>query len=158
MKLKEFWFIIITACLVIAIILVVLFKFIIVRKEPGVLTIDRLDSIIVYDLHEKPNKLIDLFNRDKNTYLLLFELDNCYSCIFKGMNELNRLRRAGEHCIAIAVHDYIPDVVGFSQVQDFSPFFVLKKIDFYRHIHVSYMPVFFILFKGKVINSRFITP
>jgi len=136
----------------------IIFKFVLPRSETGSFEIKDLNTITVYDLNENPLNLTDLLDKDKETYCLMFELTNCYSCIFKGIEELRQLRQSGAHCLAIAVHDLVFDIEGWSKKQSFSPFFVLKKIDFYRAIQSPFMPVLFTLENGKVTHFRFITP
>jgi len=136
----------------------VIFKFVLPRSGLGPFVIKNLNAVTVYDLNENPLKLIDLLDKDKESYCLMFEITNCYSCIFKGIEELRQLRQSGAHCLAIAVHDLVYDIEGWSRKQTFSPFFVLKKIDFYRAVHSPLMPVLFTLKNGKVTHFRFITP
>jgi hypothetical protein len=158
MKRANFVANIIIALLVAVAAALIIVKFVLPRSEAGPFEIKDLNAVTVYDLNENPLRLTDLLDKDKETYCLMFELTNCYSCIFNGIEELRQLRQSGAHCLAIAVHDLVYDIEGWSRKQAFSPFFVLKKIDFYRAIQSPLMPVLFTLKNGRVTRFRFITP
>ncbi|MCK4766124.1 MAG: hypothetical protein KAW12_28255 [Candidatus Aminicenantes bacterium] len=158
MKKSDLFFNIGIPVLFVGIIAIVVFKFIIQEQNPGLFAVRELSSISVVDLNNNKLNLMDLLDKDNETYCFLFELTNCYSCIYNGIEDLKKLKSSGSNCIAIAVHDLTDEVAGWSQNHDFSPFFVLKKIDFYKYFQCSTMPVLFSLKKGKVKAFRFITP
>ena len=102
--------------------------------------------------------MIDILDKNDETYCLIFELDNCNTCIYKGIDDLNRLKKDGLDTIAIIVHDSIEDINGWSKHYDYSSFYMLKKSEFYKNITSSILPVFIKIKKGKVMNYRFIIP
>lgn len=158
MKKNDLLLNVVITVLLAAVVVVVIVKFVITGKNSDLFNIDALESITVYDLNKNPLKFSDLLAKDKETYCLLFEWTSCYSCIVNGIEDLEKLKESGSHCMAIAVHDLVYDINGWSKHQDFSPFFVLKKIDYYKNIRSATLPVIFTIKNGKVENFRFIEP
>ena len=143
----------------IGIIPIIVFKFVIPQKpQQRIFGIKDYEKITVTDLNGNELKLRDLVPKDESTYCLLFEMTNCYSCIFEGIEDLKRLKSAGKPCIALVVHHLIDEVSGWSANHDFTPFFMLKKHDFYEHIHTPLMPVMIKIKNGKTESYRYITP
>lgn len=159
MNKRDLFYNIAIGVVIIGIIAIVIFKFVI-PKEPqqGIFGIKEYEKITITDLNGAELKLKDLVAKDESTYCLLFEMTNCYSCIFKGIEDLKRLKSAGKTCIALVVHHLIDEVNGWSANHDFTPFFVLKKQDFYEHIHTPLMPVMIKIKNGNVESYRYITP
>ncbi len=157
MKKSDLFLNIAISVLFVAIVVVVLFKYVI-RDDSHLFHIENLNIISVAELDGKVVPLIDLVDKNGDTYCLIFELNNCYSCIVNGLEDLKKLQAAGAKCIAIVVHDYIEEVNGWSKNHDFSHFYIIKKIDFFKTIHSSVLPVVFRIKDGKVKNFKFITP
>ncbi|MCP4214118.1 MAG: hypothetical protein GY765_05655, partial [bacterium] len=120
--------------------------------------IDDLGNLPLHHLQGDTLKLGDALDSDKPTYCFIFQLKDCASCIFKGLDDLVQLKKQGSSCIAIALHDYVEEVEGWSAHRDFSPFYVLKRADFYAQVHSMMLPVFVKFQDGKVKSFRFITP
>ena len=131
MKRSDLFFNIAIPVLFVGIVTLVVYKFIIKEQNPGLFAVKELSNISVVDLNNNKLALTDLLDKENETYCFLFELTNCYSCILEGLEDLKKIRKAGSFCIAIVVHDLIEEVQGWSNTQDFSPFFMIKKIDFY---------------------------
>ena len=102
------------------------------------------------------SKLFSLLNRMEDNYLLIFSFNDCSSCIYRGIDELKTLKKAGKTCIAIVVHDYYEEIKSWSSNQDFSPFMVLKRIDFHEHIKTSSTPVLVKIRDRKIKNAFYI--
>ena len=141
----------------IGIIAVLIMKFALAKKPSG-FSIKDPANISVLDLKGNRVTLSNLFDSEKGTYCLIFELTNCNTCIVKGINDLIQLNGVGERCIAIVINDLPEEVIGWSQFQEFSSFYVLKKIDFFNHIQSALLPVFFKIKAGEIEMFRFITP
>jgi hypothetical protein len=154
MKKSTLFYSILIVFLSICIVLVILFKFIL-KPGPG-FNIEKRESIRVTDLNGKESGLFSLFNGKEDTYLLIFSFNDCSSCIYRGIEELKTIKKAGRTCIAIVVHDYYEEIKSWSANQDFSPFVVLKRIDFYEHIKTSSTPVLVKIRNGKIKNAFYI--
>jgi hypothetical protein len=147
--------------LVIAVVVVVFFKFV---SGPGrhehddSFRIDALDNLVLTDMNNNSIKFPDLLDKNKETYCLLFEMTNCYSCIYYGIEDLKKLKKAGKACMAIVVDDRLYEVVGWSEKQGFSSIFMLGKVDFYDHIRSPTLPVMVKIKDGEVKSFRYITP
>jgi len=157
MKKKDWFYFAAIGAVVIGIIAVIVFKFVLPGKSQlGGFAVKDLEKIAVMDLSGNKLQLSDLLSKDLSTYCFLFELTGCYSCIFRGIADLKQLKAAGKPCIALAVHHLIDEVAGWSANQDFSPFFMLEKHDFYEYIHTPVMPVMIKIKNGKVESFRYI--
>jgi hypothetical protein len=143
----------------IGIIAVFVFKFVLPDKpQQDGFAVREFEKITVIDLSRNELQLADLVSKDLSTYCFLFEMTNCYSCIFQGIEDLKKLKAAGKPCVALAVHHLIDEVAGWSANYDFSPFFMLEKHNFYEHIHTPVMPVMIKIKNGKVETFRYIQP
>ena len=140
------------------IMVVVLFKFVINRNPRPPFGINDFEKILVTDLSGSEVKLSDLVSPDVTGYCLIFEIKDCPPCIYEGLQDLKKLKEAGKPCLALVVHDLINEVSGWAAVNDFSPIFMLRKVDFYEHFHSVLTPVVVKLKNGKVVSHRYITP
>ena len=156
MKKSEILYSISMGALALGIILVILFKFVLNQKSRESFTIKSIDEINVSDLNGNKIKLASFLEKDNLTYLLIFQLSDCYSCIYIGLNDLKDLQRAGKQCLGIVVHDYLEEVNGWSTHQDFSPFLMLKRLDFFEYVKSAHTPVFVKIVKGKIDSYRYI--
>lgn len=141
-----------------AIAAVIVFKFVIPGDNPNQFKIENTEEIVLTDLDGNSVALESLLRHHDSTFCLLFELSSCYSCIYNGLVDLKTLKDSGNHCIAVAVHDRLDDIEGWSEKQEFSPFFMLKKVDFYRHIHSPVLPVLIQLTGHTVKKFKYILP
>lgn len=156
MKKYTLFYSILITLLSICIVLVILFKFIL-KPKPG-FNIENRDRLTVTDINGKEINLFSLFDHKEDTYLLIFSFNDCSSCIFRGIEELKAIKKAGRNCIAIVIHDYYEEIKSWSTNQDFSPFVVLKRIDFHDHIKTSLTPVLVKIRNGKIKNAFYILP
>ncbi|MBC7361466.1 MAG: hypothetical protein H5U06_04185 [Candidatus Aminicenantes bacterium] len=113
------------------------------------ITISRLDGTQI--------KLVDMVKNKDEAYILLFRLNDCYSCITKGLSDLQNLSKSGYECIAIVIHDCLPDVKGFAEMFSGISFHQLTIKEQYEYIHSPYFPVILSLKNKRVVNYRFIT-
>ncbi len=160
MKIKENLLNATLVLIIIAVVTVILFKFVLTgdHHDHNAVSIENPDQISLIDMHGNSIKFPDVVDSDRETYLLIFEMTNCYTCIFDGIGDLIKLKKAGKNCLTIAVHDQLIDVSGWSATHDFTPFYMLKKVDFYEHIRCSKFPVMVKLKNGVPISHRFIEP
>jgi hypothetical protein len=159
MKKKEWIYNTAIGVVAICIMVVVVFKFVLPEKSrQGGFAVKEFEKITVKDLSGSELQLADLVSKDLSTYCFLFEMTNCYSCIFQGIEDLKKLKAAGKPCVALAVHHLVDEVAGWSANHDFSPFFMLEKHNFYEHIHTPVMPVMVKIKNGKVESFRYIRP
>ena len=159
MKSKDLIFSLGIVVLLIAVVVVVVFKFVLnPGRHDAAFRIDSLENLVLIDMNNNSIKFPDLLDKNKETYCLIFEMTNCYSCIYFGIEDLKKLRKAGNDSMAIVVDDRLYEVAGWSEKQEFSPIFMLKKIDFYDHIQSSLLPVLVKIKDGEVKSYRYITP
>ena len=141
--------------LTVGIILVVLFKFVI--KTGDTFAILNFRDINVMEFNGNNGELKNFLSKDETTYCLIFDLNDCYSCINRGLEELKTLKSQGSACLGIVIHDFIEEVRGWAANYEFSPFLMLKRGDFYKHVKTPYTPVL-VIFEGEKVGSyRFIT-
>lgn len=133
---------------------VIMFKFILKPSPP--FSIEEIDKITITDLNGKEFKLGFFFLKDEYSYLLVADLNDCYSCIYRGIGELKTLKKAGRYCMVLVVHDSIEEVKGWSAQFEFSPFMVLNRIDFYENMKISSTPVLVKIRNGKIKNVLYI--
>lgn len=159
MQKKDLYYNIAIGIVVLAIVVVILFKFILPGKSTrGGFAINHFEKVTVLDLGGNQLKLADLVSKNESTYIFILELTNCNSCIYQGMEDLKKLKEAGKPCLSIVSHHLLDEVSGWSTTQDFSPFYMLHKHDFYEHIHSPVMPVLAKIRNGKVESFRYIRP
>jgi hypothetical protein len=144
--------------LVIAIMVLIVVKFIAPKNVNADVRIKDHEKITVMDLDGNQISLVDLFDKADTTYFFIFEMNDCFSCISKGLEDLKSLKKAGKPCMGIVVHHMVDEVKGWSANYDFSPFFVIKKPDFYEYIKTPVTPVMVEFKNGKVENYRFFRP
>ncbi len=156
MSKKNFYLNIAIIMMIIAIILLVVFKFVINDNRNDVsLDIEKTNLV---DLNGNKIKLSQMLSNDKVTYCLIFDMNDCPSCILKGLNDLSELKKTGLKSMAIVVHNRIDEVSGWSSNYDYSPFYMLNRNKFYEYIHVQSTPVIIKIRNGKVENYRYIFP
>ena len=156
MKKSTLFYSILIALLSICIILVIIFKFLL-KPDPG-FNIEKRERIMVTDLNGKESNLFSLFDNKDDAYFLFFLFNDCSSCIYRGIEELKAIKKAGRISIAIVVHDYYEEIKSWAENHDFSPFVVLKRIDFYEHIKTPSTPVLVKIRNGKIKNAFYIFP
>jgi hypothetical protein len=144
--------------LVIGIAAVLIFKFVLDDPPHESFRINGIDQIIVSDLNGNEIKLSEFLAKDTATYFMLFGLNDCFSCIYLGLEDLKVLKKAGRPCFGLVVHDYIEEVGGWAAQYDFTPFLVLKKLDFLENIKSASTPVFVKFADGKVESYGYISP
>jgi hypothetical protein len=140
------------------VILVALFKFILPNKPASSFQLNNPEQIEVQDFMENKLPLSGVIDKEKLTYIFIFEITDCGTCLFKGMEDMMRLKKAGNPCLAIAVHDLLDELRGWSAHYEFTPFYMLKKTDFYQHIQAAGTPVIAKIKHKKVVGYRYIVP
>lgn len=158
MKKKDLFLNIVIGVLSAAIVVVALYKFVIVNEPQKNFGFKDFHRLEVTDLNGNPLNVASLMSETGDTYLLVFDLKDCPSCIFRGKDEIKHLREAGKHGFVIMVHDSIEEVSGWASANDVSPIFMMKRVDFYDHVHTSRTPVVVKMRKDNVESFRFITP
>jgi hypothetical protein len=143
----------------IAIVFVLLYKFVI--KRPLVIEgpkIENPEKITALRLDGSEVNLFGLISEKDECYCLLFELDNCQSCIYKGIVELETLEKEGKNCLGIAIHDWFEEIKGWSQHYKLKTFVVLKKVRYYEYIHSPHLPIIIKFKEGKINSYKYISP
>lgn len=160
MKKKDLFANIVIGLLAVAIVVVALFKFVFTEppKASQAFSFKSFETTTVEDMNGDSIKLPLIFKSGEITYCLLFSINDCSTCIIKGTNDLKALRKAGKNCTWIAIHDSVEDVNGWSSVNNISPIFMLKRVNFYENVTASMTPVLIKMNGNKVESYRFITP
>ncbi|MCP5105384.1 MAG: hypothetical protein GY950_18490 [bacterium] len=143
--------------LLIVVVAVVYVKFFAAKPQSPV-DIKGIDTLTVLDTSGTAVKFSGLMENGRSAYVFIFYMDDCYSCIHRGIQDLVQLQKDGKNCVGLVVHELINEVEGWSAKQEFSPFFMIKKTDFYEHVNTSMTPVIMKIVDGKVESSRYITP
>ncbi len=141
--------------MVLAIVTIITFKFVLPAKPDLIIDFKKMDLL---DLNKNTIVLSDLLNKEETSYCMIFDLNDCFSCINKGIADLKALQEAGHNAIAIAVHQQVDELNGWSKHHDFSPFFMIRRPDFYQHIEVQTTPVIIKIEKNEIKNFRYILP
>ena len=115
-------------------------------------------EISVRDLKGETVNLADRLSPRGATWLMFFGLNQCYSCVARGLDDLTLLRKKGEHCLAVAVHGNLDGVNGWLAHESFRPVFVLSRESFLCHVACRSLPVILRLEKGKVTSCRYPAP
>ncbi|UCH97252.1 MAG: hypothetical protein JSV88_10485 [Candidatus Aminicenantes bacterium] len=156
MKKSDIFYFIGVGVLLVGIVLAVIFKFVLNPRES--FEIKHIDQLKVTDLSGTEVKLIDLLSTGEASYCLIFDLNsNCFSCVYQGIEDLKNLKNAGKICFGLVIHDSIEEVKVWGSNYKFSPFLMLKKLDFFNHIKSVKTPVFVKIKRGKVESYRYIT-
>jgi len=160
MKYKETFINIAIAALIIGTVILIIIKFVINKDKDNSMAfrIDDFDTLYLEDLDGHKIKFSKLLDDNRSTFCLIFEMSNCGSCIFEGIEDLKRIKNTGKQCFAVVVHDLVDEVAGWSIHYKFSPFFAMKKVDFYEHIQSPLLPVVVKIKGRKVENFRYIIP
>jgi hypothetical protein len=150
-KLEQFYSIGI-GVLLMGIIALVLFKFVFVPQRQDTFRIEKIDTMPILDLDGNKLHLSDLLSKDTDTYFLIFNLNDCLGCIYKGLEELKNLDNAGKTCFGLVIDDYFQEVATWASHYEFSHFLVIKRVDFYEHIKSPITPVL-VRFRNQEVDS-----
>lgn len=150
---------IIQGVLIVSAIVVMLFAFVI-NKEAGVKAfgIKEFENIPVTDLEGSEIKLVDLVSKDENTYIFIFRLLDCPSCVKQGIQDLRSLVKAGKSGLVLVVYDSMDEVEEIAAQYNLSLFFLLGKKDFFEYVHTPVMPVLIKIKNNKLQSHRYIRP
>jgi len=89
----------------------------------------------------------------KSVALLFLEIDNCSSCIYKGLNELNNSSYEG---IIIVINNNPDYFRGWVENLEFKNIYIISKNEFYENIKCPYLPVLVLIKDLKIENIRYI--
>jgi len=144
------------ASISVAIIVVTLFKFVL-NKEARIITVENPRKVTLMSTDERLINLVDLMENRDDFFVVIFGFEDCYSCISRGLSDLSALKKAGKNCAALVVYDYLDDIKGWSEKQEFSPIFMIKKSVYFENIKTPHLPVFIHFRKGEIEKYQFIT-
>lgn len=116
------------------------------------------NNISVLDLMGNQIKLPDIMAKDETVYCLVYDLNNCYTCIYKGIEDMRSLKKAGKKTMILVLNDFVDTVRGHAGLYDYSPFFALRKTEFYEHFQIPLLPAVIQVKNGKILKGIFITP
>lgn len=142
---------------------VLIFRFVIPGSGEPRLSHLRLDApgkITISDMNGNKTTLLEIMPEKTTFYLMICDMDDCFSCIYKGVGDTKRLSDAGHENAVIVVADKLEDVRGWSTINfpTYSNFYMLDTASFYDHIHTARTPIIAKFERGKVISFRLIEP
>jgi hypothetical protein len=114
-------------------------------------------EITVHDMGDKDAQLADILAGTPESYILLLELDNCPTCLYKGMRDIEALVKAGQSAYVVVVDDWQSEVQGWSKHYPDVPVFRMAKDVFYGELRASHLPVLLKLANTELVSHRFIT-
>jgi len=155
MKKRELFYDILIAVVLAAIIGAVVYKFVLKHNPQMEFATDELNKITLNTLSHTKLKMSDII-KEKDVFVLIIDMNDCYTCIHKGIEDLKRLQKSGKECFVIVIHDYLDEVKGWSETIDFKPFYAIEKVDYYEHIHSKITPVLIHFKKGRINKYNFI--
>jgi hypothetical protein len=141
---------------ILAVLVVVLIKFVLPGKSGVRYEFRDFEKIVLHDLNGKEIMLSSLVSKDESTYCFLFNMSDCFSCIVKGIEDLESLKNSGKRAIGLMVHDSVEEVKGWSSNYKFSPFYAIKRAVVYEHIIVPKLPVMLEIRDNSIENIRYI--
>lgn len=142
--------------LILAIVGVFVFKFLPKPHPRESFLFNNIQQVSVLDLAGNPIKLVDILDSQKETYIMFLELRNCGSCLVAGIEDMIRLKKAGNPAIIIPVHERVDEILGWSGTWEFSPFYMIKTADFYQQLQCAVLPVIVKVKNQKVTGYRYI--
>ncbi len=158
MKIKEHFYTIGIVVLLLCIAAVAIFKFVLPAKPVDSFHVKNIEQLTVMDLDGNEITFSDIPPKDDSSYFLLFSLKDCYSCIYRGLEELTALKKAGKNCFGLVIDDNYKEVDIWAANYEFSPILVLKRVNFYEHIKSAVTPVLVKFENGNVESFKYITP
>jgi hypothetical protein len=154
---KKQLFLNISICIaVISVVVVVLIKFVLPGKSWSEYKFQDFEKITVFDIEGKETKFSTMVSTSESTYCFLFNMEDCYSCIVKGIQDLESLKNSGKRAIAVMVHDYPDELKGWSGNFKFTPLYSIKRAEVYEHIIVPKLPVMLEIKDNEIESIRYI--
>jgi len=105
---------------------------------------------------EKKEILFSALLNSHESYLLFFDLSSCPPCIFRGINELEKLKKDGKNAIAIAINDWAEEWITWTMNVGFRPIYMLRKESIGPSLCFPYLPVLLRLKNKKVTGHKYI--
>jgi len=121
------------------------------------LLLGNLEQVTLHDLQEESDTFAELLAKHPDAHVLILELENCASCLYKGMNDLSALVTEGHDGFVVVVNDWQEEVVGWSGNYPQVPFFRMTRSDLYTGMNIPHLPVLLGFEKGSLTSHRFIT-
>ncbi|NIM11174.1 MAG: hypothetical protein GTO45_04220 [Candidatus Aminicenantes bacterium] len=140
------------------IILVSISRFMPEKEKHENFRISEIEKVQVTGIDSSNIGFRSLVGTNESVYCMIFEQTNCDSCIYHGIEDLKSLQKEGKSCFALLVHDYLDEFKGYAGTFNFSPFYMLKKKDFYEYFSAEHLPVIVKINNGRVKSFRYITP
>lgn len=134
----------------------VIFKLIVKSHNSADFNI-RMEEIKITNMEGGSEDLIDLAAEKSETYILIMRLNDCYSCVAKGIEDIKSLYSSGYGYVVIAAHDSLDEVRGFAGIFSDVKFYQLSVADLYQSIRSPMLPVMAKVKNGRVVGHRFIT-
>ena len=115
-----------------------------------------LETLPVVNLEGGRNTLGEVLG-GQNHFRLFVELSNCDTCIYKGLNDLSALQKAGHPCTIFVIHDYQEEVHSWSVHAKGIPVYRVARDDFYVNVDATTLPVLCTFAENQIKKFRVIT-
>jgi hypothetical protein len=145
----------------IALVVVAMFRFGFFKVGEGnaeSFRIEDASAIEVRDMSGSLLKLSDILNKDEVTHVLIFDSNDCPSCIYLGLEDLKHLRKEGRQAIALMIHGSLAEARSFASVNEVDQLMKLSKVTFYEKFQCALTPVMVKFKKSEVSSYRYIKP
>jgi hypothetical protein len=140
--------------LLVALILLVYVRF--VKTRNSFFEMREVDQMELSTVDNESLKYSDIASKKGETFILILEISNCPSCIAKGFEEVQSLKKVGKQTSVIVVYDWVDEWRNWTKNYDFEPIYMLKRESYQRSIFSPYLPVLIKLDKGKLKNYRYV--
>ncbi len=120
--------------------------------------IEDVSAIEVQDMNGSLMKLSDILSKDGLTHVLVFDSNDCPSCIYLGLEDLKHLKKEGREAIALMIHGSLAEARSFASVNEVEQLMKLSKVTFYEKFQCALTPVMVKFKKCEVSGYRYIKP
>lgn len=132
-------FYVIFSVAVLILIIAAIFKFGILNKNRKELLLASENTIEIVDLSMKKLSFNELIKPEESNYILFMEINNCPSCIQKGIALLQSFV-ANNNCMIMIVHNWPEELKNWKSNFNFDKTFVIKPEVFYKSFDINYLP------------------
>jgi len=141
--------------LIILLILIIFYKFFF-KKKYNIIEINNLKKIVLKDFNNKEYSLKGIIKDE--CYLLIFSIDDCGTCIDKGIYRLKYFYDKGKNAIGIIIHGNISEIKNWPDNYKFKKFYFINKELYYKYFKNEFTPLLFYMKNNEVVWYKYITP
>jgi len=143
----------------IAIMVVISAKYILPMVLKGNDVSLNFSELTLTNLENQPIPFRNIGTNNKQLAVFIFTLNDCQTCIMKGMADALDIQKKGEKIIYIIVHNNFDEFNSWSDTYaQGSEVYYVNTLDSYKFIKSPHLPVMIFVQKGKVDNFKYIFP